>query len=111
MKVTEKVLRVLRAEHISDEELGKMLDEAAITRIEGGNARYCHWLFKTNPVTGAVEDMRLVEMVEIGQGPAKVIEEHDACEGAGCHACGWVGSFVRRLSDETASRLANVERS
>ena len=105
MKIADRVRRVLTAEHISDEEFGIMLKHAANIRAEGGNRRYHQWLFDVDAASGAVNDMRLLEPIEVGTGEGTVSEEHEACGGEGCRACGWIGRRLRRIHDVTATRL------
>lgn len=105
MQISEKVQRVLAAEHISSEELHVMLAQAAITSMRDCNRRYYAWLF--NVEGDVLTDMQRVDLVEVGHGPTAMLEEHDACSGAGCRACGWVGSVSRAINDTTARHLTN----
>ena len=99
LQISEKVLRVLREEQISEEELQHMLKHAAISRAGGCNWRFHHWGFLIEHQI--LKDMRHVEMVEVGQGEARVYEEHEPCHGEGCRACGWCGQLIRRIDDAT----------
>jgi hypothetical protein len=98
MTFSEQVLRVLRFERISEEELMLMLESAAITRLRGFNRRYYHWLFRVNG--DMLVRMEHLEMVTVGKGTTKMLEEHDACSGNGCRGCGWVGSIARWITDK-----------
>jgi len=105
MQLTDKVKRVLAGEKISPEELDYMLAQAAITSMRECNRRYYAWLFRVED--NVLLDMQRVDLVEVGHGPTAMLEEHDACNGAGCRACGWVGSISRAISDATARNLTN----
>jgi hypothetical protein len=105
MVLTDKVKRVLAGESISTEELEYMLAQAAITSMRDCNRRYYAWLFRVEGNT--LLDMQRVDLVELGHGPTAMLEEHDACSGAGCRACGWVGSVSRAIADTTARYLTN----
>jgi hypothetical protein len=98
MNLSEQVLRVLRFEEISEEQLRLMLDRAAITRLRGFNRRYFHWLFKVQG--DMLVEIQHVEMLEVGRGSTKMLEEHDPCAGMGCRECGWVGQFGRWITDK-----------
>lgn len=103
MQISSKVLRVLQAEKISADELYQMLDSVAFTSIRGCNRRYFQWLFR---VTGNVlSDMQRVDVVEIGRGRDRMLEEHEPCDGEGCRMCGWVGSVSRAVEDATATAM------
>ncbi len=101
MELSEQVLRVLRFEKISEEELAKMLGRACITSLRGFNRRYYHWIFKVQGDT-LVEIQRadLLEVGKVGKGKTRMMEEHDACAGRGCRACGWVGQIGRWVADK-----------
>jgi hypothetical protein len=99
LEICSRVLRVLRHERISNEELRMMLDRAVpLTNrpIRGFNRRYFHWLFKVDGEQ--ILDMQRAEMVEFGHGDTRMIEEHENCRGQGCRACGWIGEIARRIS-------------
>jgi hypothetical protein len=98
MTFSEQVLRVLRFERISEEELAKMLEKAAITRIRGFNRRYFHWLFKIQGDT--LVEMQRVDIVEVGKGKTRMLEDHESCAGKGCRGCGWVGQIGRWITDK-----------
>jgi len=103
MKISTKALRVLEAEKISPDELMQMLIEAAFTSVRGCNLRYFQWLFvKKGDV---LLDMQRADLVEIGRGSNRMLEEHDACDGEGCSACGWAGQVSRAISDPTAQAM------
>jgi hypothetical protein len=94
---------VLEAEKISSEELQHMLAEAAFTSLRGSNLRYVEWLFvKKN---GMLQDMQRVDLVEIGRGQNRMLEEHESCHGDGCHECGWAGEVSRAIEDGTAMAM------
>src|SRR5690242_2645036 len=103
MQISAKVQRVLVEEGISGQELDYMITHAANCRLDGCNLRYFHWLMKS--VGNVLVNMRYVDHVEIGEGTATVMEEHDECKGEGCRDCGWVGNIVRRIEDATAIGL------
>lgn len=101
MQISTKVLRVLQAEKISADELHQMLEAVAFTSIRGCNRRYFQWLFRLDG--NQLQDMQRLELVEIGRGRDRMLEEHDACDGEGCRTCGWVGSVSRAIEDTTAT--------
>lgn len=106
MQVSLKVQRVMEAEKISAAELSHMVKRAAISRDssnEGFNKRYFHWLFRIKG--DLLEDMRYVNLVEVGHGESSVFEEHEPCEGDGCRACGWIGEIIRRVDDNTSRSI------
>lgn len=103
MKISAKALRVLTAEQISAEELYTMLDEAAFTSVRGCNRRYFQWLFVVQD--NVLCDMQRLEVVEVGKGQDRMLEEHDACNGEGCRSCGWIGSVSRAVADTTAAAM------
>jgi hypothetical protein len=103
MQISAKVLRVLEAEKISADELYRMLDDVAFTSIRGCNRRYFQWLFVVKD--NRLEDMQQLDLVEIGRGSTRMLEEHDDCEGEGCKACGWAGQVSRAIEDTTARAL------
>ncbi|MGO9008835.1 MAG: hypothetical protein ACLQPN_01935 [Bryobacteraceae bacterium] len=75
-----------------------MLENAAITRLRGFNLRYFHWLFK---VEGDVlVAMQQVQIREVGTGSTRMLEDHEACEGRACRACGWMGQIGRWVTDK-----------
>jgi hypothetical protein len=100
MELSEKVRRVMEGESISEEELAFMLDSAAITRLSGCNRRYHHWLMKVKDDV-YVEDMIFASVIELGVGEQKVLEDHEPCNGRGCHECGWRGEIIRYISDKS----------
>jgi hypothetical protein len=103
MQISAKALRVLTAEQISAEELYRMLDEAAFTSVRGCNRRYFQWLFVVRD--NVLRDMQLLEVVEVGKGKDRMLEEHDACNGEGCRECGWIGQVSRAIADTTAAAM------
>lgn len=103
MQISPKVLRVLQAEDISAEELYRMLDEVAFTSVRGCNRRYFQWLFVLKD--NVLQDMQRADVVEIGKGSNRMLEEHEACEGQGCRTCGWVGQVSRAVEDATATAI------
>jgi hypothetical protein len=103
MQISAKVLRVLEAEQISADELYRILDEVAFTSIRGCNRRYSQWLFVIKD--DVLLDMQYFDLVEIGRGSTRMLEEHDDCDGEGCKACGWAGQVSRAIEDTTASAL------
>jgi hypothetical protein len=103
MQISPKALRVLQAERISPEELMHMLNDAAFTSVRGCNLRYFQWLFvKRGDV---LQDMQRFELVEIGKGPNRMLEDHDDCDGEGCAECGWAGQVSRAIVDSTATAM------
>lgn len=102
VQISNKVLRVLQAENISPDELQRMLDELAFTSIRGCNRRYFQWLFRMSHDGTMLQDMQRMDVVEIGKGQNRMLEEHDACGGEGCRICGWVGQVSRAITDTTA---------
>lgn len=104
MQISGKVLRVLQAEKISPDELYKMLDDVAFTSIRGSNRRYDQWLFLVEG--NVLKDMQRAEVVQVGRGPNRMLEEHEACDGEGCIECGWVGQVSRAIVDTTAAMMA-----
>lgn len=103
MQISNKVLRVLQAEKIPADELYRMLDELALTSIRGCNRRYFHWLFLVKD--NCLQDMQRLDLIEVGRGSNRMLEEHEACDGDGCRECGWVGSISRAIEDSTAAAL------
>ena len=108
MQINQKVLRVLQAEQISADELYKMLDEVAFTSIRGCNRRYFQWLFLVED--DVIQDMQRADLVEIGKGPHRMLEEHDECDGEGCRGCGWIGEISRAVTDATSESLGSEVR-
>jgi len=103
MRVNVKILKILREEKISAEELGVMLDKAAITSIRGFNRRYFHWLFLMQG--NVLKKMEHAQMTEIGipyDDYDLVKEDHDLCDGKGCASCGWIGQVGRWVTDKAA---------
>jgi hypothetical protein len=91
---SQKVLRVLEAEGISEEELEHMVTHAAPATNERGNRRFHHWLFSIQSGTGLVMNMSHWEVPkEVHQGSEEMetFDEHEPCEGEGCKGCGWTG--------------------
>lgn len=103
MQISGKVLKVLQAEKISADELYRMLEEVAFTSLRGCNRRYFQWLFKVDG--NQLQDMQRVDVVEVGRGKDRMLEEHEACNGEGCRSCGWVGSISRAIQDTTATAM------
>ena len=103
MKISDKVLRVLKAEQISADELYRMMDELAFTSIRGCNRRYFQWLFRLDG--DVLQDMQRLDLVEIGKGQNRMLEEHEPCDGEGCHECGWAGIVSRAVDDVTATAM------
>lgn len=103
MQISGKVLRVLKAENISPDELYRMLDDVAFTSIRGCNRRYFQWLFTVK--NNVLQDMQRADVVEVGRGPNRMLEEHEPCNGEGCHDCGWVGQVYRAINDSTAAAM------
>ena len=101
MRITAKVLKVLQTEKISPDELMTMLREAAFTSLRGSNLRYFQWLFTRKG--NMLLDMQRADLMEIGRGQNRMLEEHDACDGEGCRTCGWAGVVSRAMQDPTAS--------
>lgn len=94
--ITPQVKKVIDTEGISTTELAEMVDHSAKSSQRGHNRRYHSWLFRVAP-TGTVESMISTEFKVVGSGENAMWEEHDACAGAGCHECGWVGEIVRKI--------------
>ena len=108
LRISPKVRRVLDTEKIPVEELIMMVEKSAITSLRTANRRYFRWLF-TVVDEGEIQhvtQMELAQPVEVGSGEARVLEEHEPCQGEGCRACGWIGVIVRRISDATAQDLS-----
>lgn len=103
MQISNKVLRVLQAEKIPASELYQMLDEVAFTSIRGCNRRYFQWLFRIEG--NLLQDMQRLELVEVGRGRDRMLEEHEACDGEGCRECGWIGAVSRAIQDTTATAM------
>lgn len=103
MELSPKVARVLAAEGISAPELAHMLKHSAITHVRGCNRRYYSWVFAR--AGDYVQDMQKVDLVEIGHGSQRMLEEHEPCSGDGCRLCGWIGSVSRAVTDTTATSL------
>ena len=80
-----------------------MLDEVAFTSIRGCNLRYVQWLFVLKD--NVLVDMQQLDLVEIGRGQNRMLEEHDDCNGEGCKECGWAGQVSRAVEDTTAAML------
>jgi hypothetical protein len=92
---SQKVLRVLEAEGISEEELEHMVTHAAPATNERGNRRFHHWLFAINPV-GSVLNMSRWEVPTRRVKAVYDMVTHDECEeceGQGCKVCGWTGEI------------------
>jgi hypothetical protein len=97
-EVTAQVERVMLAEGICMEELLSMLDQAAITSHARGNRRYHHWVLQ---VEGALikrmtyfEDATRTVRSPSHPTPFTVWEDHEACDGQGCMACGHTGKIT-----------------
>jgi len=103
MRISSKVLKVLQAEKISAEELFRMLDSVAFTSMRGFNRRFDSWLFQMQ--NNLLTDMQRVDLLEIGRGQNRMLEEHEACDGEGCKACGWSGQVSRAIVDSTATAM------
>jgi len=103
MQISTKVLRVLQAEDISPNELYRMLDELAFTSIRGCNRRYFQWLFRIDG--NQLQDMQRLDLVEIGRGENRMLEDHESCNGEGCRDCGWIGQISRAVKDTTAAAM------
>jgi hypothetical protein len=98
MKLSEKVLRVLRGEKISEAELREMLQDAVITSVRGFNMRYFHWLFRMQGDN--LEAMEYADLPSVGKGVTKMLEDHESCRGQGCRGCGWSGQIARWITDK-----------
>lgn len=105
MKVSNKVLQVMKAEQISAEELDYMVKNAAITSLRDCNRRYFHWCFLIK--NGVLLDIQQTDPVEVGEGETRMLEEHEECNGAGCRECRWIGSISRGIRDVTEQVLSN----
>lgn len=103
MKLSDKVLRVLKGERIPVPKFLSMVRQAALFNKEGFNRRFFDWLLLVDG--DSVLDMRKINLMEIGKGNSKCSEEHDSCEGKGCKSCGWSGQIIRWISDSTSIRL------
>jgi hypothetical protein len=44
--------------------------------------------------------MQHADMVEVGDGETRMLEDHEACDGQGCRGCGWIGQVGRWVSDK-----------
>lgn len=92
MNLSPQVERVLKAEQISMQELGEMLNKAAITTHPRGNRRFHSWVFDIKQ--GTVWRMSAVEDSferKAGTLDLTVFEEHEDCDGDGCRGCGYSG--------------------
>lgn len=106
MEISKKVIRVMQGEHISPAELEQMVRQAAIASAKGGfNRRFGHWLFRMSPDGNQLHDMQWDQMVHVGRGHSTMIEDHDPCDGEGCHGCGWIGKISRSFTDTTQLSL------
>lgn len=105
MYIHPKVLRVLAEEKISSTELTNMMADWAFTSVRGFNRRYFQWLFLFSERENALMGMQHMDLIEIGQGQNRMLEEHEVCGGEGCRACGWVGSVSRAVADSTAAAM------
>lgn len=103
MQINNKVLRVLKTEAISADELKHMLDKAAFTSIRGCNRRFFQWLFLVKD--NVIHDMQRLDLVEVGRGENRMLEEHESCNGEGCRSCGWAGHVSRAIEDTTAHAM------
>lgn len=103
MQLSDKVLTVIAAEHISPEELHYMVSHSAVTRIRTCNRRYFLWVFRL--VGDVLQDMQYADVVGLGRGGDRMLESHEGCQGAGCRACGWIGQVARSVEDTTAKSL------
>jgi hypothetical protein len=107
MKLSEQVLKVLRSEAIGEAELAEMLRESCITRIRGANQRYFHWLFRVEG--GSLKWMQHADVMEVGDGQTRMLEDHEDCAGEGCHDCGWVGKIGRWITDKPVPRRETLD--
>lgn len=103
MQISAKVLRVVQGEQISPDELYRMLGELAFTSLRGCNRRYFQWLFRVEG--DVVLDMQRLDLVEVGRGRDRMLEEHEPCDGEGCRVCGWAGHILRGVDDSTAQAM------
>jgi hypothetical protein len=106
MQLSDKAFRVIKAEGISADELRLMLDKAAFTKLRGCNRRYFQWLFVVQD--NWLRDMQRVDVVQIGKGHDRMLEEHEDCDGDGCRDCGWVGQVSRAIVDSTAAAMQHA---
>jgi hypothetical protein len=94
--VTEAVLSIAKQEGISPEELGEMVNRAAITTHERGNRRYHDWVF--NVEVGVVRNMTKATMAHFNvPGRTMDLTVEDVCpycDGEGCKKCGHIGFAV-----------------
>lgn len=98
IEMTRRVGQVLSSEGISDDELMLMLDKGWTTTLRGFNWCYSDWLLKIQGA--AILDMQRAKMKEFGTGETCIIEKHEACQGKGCRACGWIGRIRRWMTDK-----------
>jgi hypothetical protein len=89
---------VVSGEGIPAEELAKMVENSAITRVRGFNRRYFHWLFSVQG--DSLLAMQRFEYAKVGKGDSFMYEDHGACDGRGCKACGWIGQVKRWVKDK-----------
>ncbi len=90
--VSPQVQRVLKAEGISDDEFGQMLNKAAITTHQRGNRRFHSWVFEVK--NGSVWRMSHVDdacVTKPGTVDLTVFEICEACDGDTCKECGYSG--------------------
>lgn len=97
LNYTSQVGRLIEAEGISPDELQIMVESSAMCTGEGHNRRYHHWLFDS--IQGKVNRMFTQEALTVGKDSGKgfQMEDHERCDGLGCHECGYRGTVLRWL--------------
>lgn len=103
MQISGRVMKILKAEGISTEELYHMVEHAAMCSIRGCSRRYYQWVFWLG--NDSLKDMQHAEPLTVGEGEARMMETHEGCGGDGCRECGWIGEFSRGIQDGTAESL------
>jgi hypothetical protein len=96
LQLSEQVKFVMAAEKISEDELGQMVNRAAITTHALGNRRYHGWVFKVSGDRVASMRLDLPPREVMVQATTSYVshEECPDCEGWGCKLCGYSGNAV-----------------
>jgi hypothetical protein len=100
--ISPQVRFVIDSESIQRDELGLMLERAALTTHDRGNRRYHQWIFNTktdlDTNTLTVDFMTAYEIptqkrVSTQDKDFVVFDEHEDCDGFGCKGCGYTGEI------------------